>query len=149
MEISISKLQAAGHLLDRAIELYLDKRDYISAIVLAGSAEDLMQGILVLQGRSNEAARAQMVAAAQGIAQKIMPGEAVSEKDTIALMRGMFNWLRHSDKKDDPLQVAWHLDIEAETILFRALQNWDLLKGPEPARAMEFVNITSTDGAAR
>ncbi|VTU28499.1 hypothetical protein [Variovorax sp. PBL-E5] len=140
MEATITKLDAAGILLNRAIELYLDASDCVSAIVLAGSAEDLLQGILTGQGRSAEAARVQMLSSAQEIAQRLDPGGgAASEKDTINLMRGMFNWLRHNDKKDDPDAVTWHLDVEAETVIMRALQNWDVLGGAEPVRAVAFV----------
>ena len=110
MEITVSKIEAAGVLLNRAIDVYLDDRDFISSIVLAGSAEDLLQGLLKRADRLGDSARSQMVAAAQGIARSIDPaGEIVSETDTFNLMRGMFNWLRHGDRKDDPHTVSWHL----------------------------------------
>jgi hypothetical protein len=40
----ITKMQAADTLLDAAVEKPLDRKDYVSAIVLAGAAEDLLQG---------------------------------------------------------------------------------------------------------
>ena len=141
MQVTTTKRDAAFALLNRAFDVYLDHHDCLSAIVLAGSAEDLMQGLLTQQGQSQYAARRQLLAGAREIAQAIDPEHApISEKDTFGLMRGMFNWLRHSDKKDEPDSVTWDLDREAETIIYRALQNWDTLKGLEPPRATEFVN---------
>ena len=54
MEVNwYSKLGLAERQLDRAIILYLDEKDYISAITLAGVAEEILGKILNKNGQKN------------------------------------------------------------------------------------------------
>ena len=48
-----SKLDLAEHQLNRAINLYLDEKDFISSITLAGAAEELLGKILNQVGVKN------------------------------------------------------------------------------------------------
>ena len=52
MLITISKVEVAQGLLDRALDVYLDQHDAVATIVLAGAAEDLIDGLLKRAERS-------------------------------------------------------------------------------------------------
>ncbi len=49
-----SKLELAEHQLERAIILFLDEKDYISSITLAGSSEEIIGKLLKENGLKNE-----------------------------------------------------------------------------------------------
>ena len=48
-----SKFELAEHQLDRSLNLYLDEKDFISAITLAGVAEEIFRKILNKDGQKN------------------------------------------------------------------------------------------------
>ena len=49
-----SKLELAEHQLDRAITLFLDEKDYISSITLAGAGEEILGNLLKKNGQEYE-----------------------------------------------------------------------------------------------
>lgn len=51
---SYSKLELAVHQLDRAIKLFIDEHDYISAITLSGAAEEISGKLLEGKTGTNE-----------------------------------------------------------------------------------------------
>jgi hypothetical protein len=119
----VSKLAAAERLLNAAIEALLDKGDYISAIVLAGAAEDLLQGQLARGNRADAASRAQLAKGTQAIHRHFFPDEPpLKEKDAFELMRNVYNWLRHDDR-DDALERRLEWRQEALHICMRAVDN--------------------------
>jgi len=139
-QVTVTKIDAAVALLNRAIAVFLDHADYLSAVVLGGSAEDVLQGLLARGGHGAQSARAHMAVSAKRIAESLDPsGGPVSEKDAVNLMRGLFNWLRHADSPTEPSSIDWHTDIEARVTIYRALHNLDALGGPNPPRAAEFI----------
>lgn len=69
--VTLTKLDAARALLDSALAALLDRSDYVASIVLAGSAENVLQGLLEAQGA--QGARAQFVEPIRRLAQKLNP----------------------------------------------------------------------------
>lgn len=49
-QLKLSKLEVATHQLSAAIELFLDKKDYLSSLTLAGAAEEILGKLLTVQG---------------------------------------------------------------------------------------------------
>lgn len=49
-----SKMQLAEHQLERAVILYLDEKDYISSITLAGASEEILGRLLENKGETND-----------------------------------------------------------------------------------------------
>lgn len=140
MQITISKLEAAKHLLDRALDLYLDSDDPIAAMVLAGAAEDLINGLLVRVGRGGETGRGQLLPDVKALNQTFFPGTpTLPDRDAYRMMRSVFNWFRHSDDSDEPDPIEVDIDIEAEIVLFRAIENLGQYTGGEARRAAELV----------
>ena len=54
--LSLTKLQVAEHQLDAAIRLYLNADDFVSAITLAGAAEEILGKLLERRGNKHSVA---------------------------------------------------------------------------------------------
>lgn len=108
MNTTISKVEAATQLLDRALDLFLDEQAFVPAIVLAGSAEDVFHGYLVRSGK--EPARTNSARNASRISRHLAPAAPpIPEKVFVQRMRDPFNWLRHADDDADPDTADWAL----------------------------------------
>ena len=129
---AITKLEAARALLDCSLELLLDRGDYVSAIVLAGSAEDVMQGLLVARGVVG--ARAQLIEPAKRLLKANDPDAAVpSDSRFHSFIREVFNWLRHNDREGEPQAITVDLQNEAIMCAMRAMDNfWSLTQSHHP-----------------
>jgi hypothetical protein len=129
----VEKLGAARHLLDRAIEC-LQIGDYLSTIVLGGTAEDVFEGLLHQRGERRAASRSQLAEAIPKVFGHLFPGEPPpTEKDAIAFMREAFNWLRHANR-DEAQSRRLNLRAEAVSICTRAIDNlWTLTGEEHPA----------------
>lgn len=131
--VIVEKLSAARHLLDQAV-VRLQAGDYLSAIVLGGTAEDLLEGLLSQRGSKQEASRPQLSEAIPKVFHHLFPGEpAPSPQDAVALMRETFNWLRHADR-DEVQTRRLNLRAEAVALSTRAIDNlWTLTGEEHPA----------------
>ncbi len=138
--VTITKIQAADALLDRAVELLLDKRDFIAAIVLGGSADDILQGLLEKQGKTGTSAREQLIPHLRAWAAKFdLAGEpSLTDGQGHSLLRHVFDWLRHADKGDDSDPAEFDLEGEAVGVIERAIENRHTL-GKLHRRAREVV----------
>lgn len=134
MQTTITKVDVARALVDRALVMLLDEADYISAIVLAGSAEDVMQGLLNRE-RGEEGARESLVAAALKLLNPPNNPRLTSER-LHRVVRGAFTWLRHADR-DEPQSITVDLRFEAFDVTDRALENFIKLTGESHSRDRE------------
>jgi hypothetical protein len=134
---TVSKLAAAERLLDAAIHMLLDKGDHLAAIVLAGAAEDLLQGQLARGNRTHAASRVQLAKGTQAVHRHFFPDEEpLKDKDAFELMRDVYNWLRHDDRGD---AVERRLDWRREAlhICMRAVDNLFEVTGKVHPRVQE------------
>jgi len=138
--MSLTKLTAAECLLDAAIARLLDKADAVSAIVLAGSAEDVLEGLLEAEGRESEAARNQQADAILRLLRQFKDGtdKVLAFKGACSQMRFVFNWLRHADSEDDPPTLDSDIAEEARETIDRAIYNLYALEQRLPARVRDF-----------
>jgi len=137
---TISKIEVATELLDRALALFLDQRAFVPAIVLAGAAEDVFHGHLLRNG--TEPARTNFARSASRISKHLDPAApAIPEKVFVKRMRDPFNWLRHADDPSDSDTATWDLEEEAEHILSRAIENMGQLLADYPLRVDEFAAV--------
>jgi hypothetical protein len=147
----LTKLAAALHLVRRAARAFLQENDPISALVLAGSAEDILQGLLNRSGRGDEAARATVAESAPHFANLLAPELAgtVTVPGAIKAMRAPFNWLRHADDENDPTEIPADLRFDATCALLRAIQNYRALQGelplsePDTLRLLQLIGETA------
>lgn len=136
--IRITKVQAAQTLLSRAIDLYVDQNDGLSAIVLAGAAEDVLQDLLKDAGRSGSREEmAKLIVALDDV------GEGVSMNDAFGLLRYGYNWPRHADnrKGDDDFEVEIDWMSEAGDVIDRAGINLHRVTGEWPARWGDVISM--------
>lgn len=128
--VLVEKHAVARHLLDQAIERLL-AADYLSAIVLGGTAEDLLEGLLKRKGVHGSASRQQAADALHKVFLHLFPDEPQpTPKDAVAVMREAFNWLRHSDR-DEAQTRRLNLRAEAVAVCMRAIDNLCELTGEE------------------
>lgn len=137
---TVTKLEAARVLLDRSLEMLLDRGDYISAIVLAGSAEDVMHEILKAKGLEDVTARGSLVRPTIELHKRQYPDAPVPKSgDVHAFMRKVFNWLRHANR-DEPHRLTEDLRSEASMCAMRAMENFYTLNPQSPhPRDVELV----------
>jgi hypothetical protein len=112
MEFELSKIDAAVDQLDWAIRLLLDHREYVAAITLASTAEEIL-------GRAVENR------AAVGILRKKFAADfglevKVASQDHLNKAK---NWLKHWDRHRDDGKIRLELDEEALQYIVRALAN--------------------------
>ena len=137
--MSPTKLTAAECLLDAAIARLIDKADAISAIVLAGSAENVLQGLLEAEGRESEAARNQQTDAFLGLHRQFKGTDKVlAFKGACSQMRFVFNWLMNADGEDDLPTLDSDIAEEARETIDRAIYNLYALERRLPARVRDF-----------
>lgn len=142
---TIDKFEAARTVLDRALALLLDQGDYVSAIVLAGSAEDVLQDLLKRFGAKG--ARSQFVEPVIRLHRQMYPGEPpMTENGVHSVIRLVFNWLRHADSNREPPEITVDLRAEATIAAMRAVDNfWSLTRThhPREQELLGFYNRTT------
>jgi len=133
VSVVVDKVFAARHLLDQAISR-LQSEDYLSAIVLGGTAEDLFEGMLKQRGAQSNASRLQLAEAFLKVYRHMFPGEPQpSPQEAVGIMRETFNWLRHADR-DEVQTRRLNLRAEAVALCTRAIDNlWALVGEEHPA----------------
>jgi len=98
--------------------LFLDERDFLSALTLAGAAEALIGDMLKDQGKENslESNAAAMIGLVS-----VTDGASLSRKDAIATLNEVRDWLKHYKRG-----VTLTIDAEeaASELLDRAVVNW-------------------------
>jgi hypothetical protein len=137
----LSKLECAKRLIDAALAAHLDRKDSLSAIVLAGSAEDVLHGMLAKVTKTPEIQARMILAygnarmrAYHALVERMKAGQKI-EGDVAfpqptraelaaaaSQMREVFTWLRHADR-DEPQEITVDLENEAAHVLVRALIN--------------------------
>jgi hypothetical protein len=113
---AFNKRDAADALIGRAITVYLDQHDYLSVLVLAGSAEDLLAELRVPMGKGSAAAGRSE--SAKVAATRSRP--SVIPHSIRALVRMPLDWLRHSRGPD---VEAWTLEFDAGAEAAEAIEH--------------------------
>lgn len=128
---TITKDQAASQLLHSAIDAFLDRQDFLAALVLGGAAEDVLEGVLARRGRPSS--RDELLNLAHAV-----DGSARSRRSPFyTLSRSAYNWPRHNDDPDDPQEVTEDWQSAAAEVLGRAAVNLVRVTGEWPARWSE------------
>ncbi len=119
--IEVSKVDIATAQLDTAIRFYLDKSNMISAITLAGAAEEILGKLVKQQDKSN--ALEDIIEILCYIHKEVFENEPNPKKYAMA-RNGIRNEFKHlcSGKS---LEV--NLDIEAGKLIDRAINNYQKL----------------------
>lgn len=83
--VKTNKVEAARALLSRAIALLLDQEDYLCALVLAGAAEDVFEGVLKAAGRPS--ARSELAELMLSVDEPLPGEEPFTRKDAWLMLR--------------------------------------------------------------
>lgn len=133
-ELALTKLQVAEHQLERALTLFLEESDIVSAITLAGASEEILGKLLEKQGK--KPALSSMVEATVSIARLLQNRERES-KHFIALANHFRDGLKHITD-GQPLTVTREAGVE---ILDRAVENYFALTGWLSPAMQRFLQV--------
>ena len=132
MRALFTKLRAAEIQLERALELYLSGTDYLSAITLAGAAEEPLGKMVALRGGKHAL---KSDASAMGAVHVHLYNETLAERQAIAHINRVRDWLKHySDGSDIEIDER----SEAHDIIDRAVSNYWQLTSRETERMRRF-----------
>jgi hypothetical protein len=134
-----TKFEAATTQLNRALVLYLDDADYLSAITLAGAAEEPLGKLVEKAGGKNRLASESSAVAAIHLQ---LYDEPLHKKDAIAVINLARNSLKHlgggDDFEIDPKEEAYH-------IIDRALGNYLQLSNDIAPHMQRFLELRGPD----
>src|SRR5579859_5424988 len=100
--VVLTKLAIAEHQLDRALRLFLDDRDYVSAITLAGASEEILGKLLEKGGRKHSLQ--EFVEHCVTIGHKVF-GERWEEKHFRDIANHFRNGLKHITD-GEPMEIS-------------------------------------------
>ena len=130
--LTLTKLEIAEHQLKRALLLFLNGSDYVSAITLAGAAEEILGKLR--EGCGENHALGNFVSGCVGV------GRAVFNEDwPPSLFADMANHFRNGLKHitdGSPMTIPREAAVE---ILDRAIENYWALTGNELPEMLQFM----------
>lgn len=122
----MTKFEIAYHQLNRAFILFARDRDYICAITLAGAAEEIL-GCLVRDAKNGrKAAIDEEIELVSAIIRG--QGSTPVEKEVRQALTFARNALKHRNV-GDRTDAEFDLQEEAETIIDRAIDNYEVFTG--------------------
>ncbi len=125
---TLTKLQIAHIQLERAVALCRNERDFISAITLAGAAEEILGKALVDAGRESNVENS---AAAISRFNVVLGRNPIERKVAISEMNSARDCLKHFG---DGMSVTFDFEEEAYELIDRAVSNMMRLnQDPSPA----------------
>jgi len=142
----IDQKNAAKIQLDRAIQLFLDQKDYVSAITLAGAAEGLVGEMLEKNGAENA-----LISIVKGFKRLLSEEEREAlcgekktfEKSMIDDLNLVKNWLKHYFPNSESL----HIDVDSDCkeiaydLIDRASSNYVQAFGDETEQMRRFLEF--------
>jgi hypothetical protein len=134
MMIAISKVDIAVKQLETAIDLYVDRQDYICAITLAGAAEEIL-GKLV-QRKDGQPAVEELCTS---LILKYVPGADRNHIRDEYLNKAR-NSLKHANQTGEDV-IKIEVEAEVMSMISRALSNLLTLDRTVPYNAEKFFRV--------
>jgi hypothetical protein len=126
-----TKQELAEIQLDRAIRIFLDEQDLISAITLAGAAEEILGELLELQGKTS--------ALTDIVNECVHLGKTIGSEWKTGTFKHMMNFFRNEMKHHDNGLDRMPIPVEAvHEIINRAAENLRRLTGSQPEQVQRF-----------
>ncbi len=120
-----NKLDAAEHQLERALELFLNEKDYLSAITLAGASEEILGRMVDSQDQKNAI---QALSSATCAVHLKLFGQELPRKHAIGKINEVRDWLKHYT---DGSSLEFDAYSAAYDMIDRAITNFFNVSGPE------------------
>jgi hypothetical protein len=131
-EMTLTKLEIAEHQLDRALQLFLDESDYVSALTLAGASEEILGKLLESAGQTHSLAEFVGACVRTG---KIVFNELWPAKDFADMANHFRNGLKHLTD-GQAMTIPREAAVE---MLDRAIDNLWRITGRETPRMRKFM----------
>ncbi len=144
--------EAAKMQLERAIKLFLDERDYISCITLAGAAEGMIGEKLTKLGLDH-AVKSQAKGYGQLLSEEereaLRDGNKSFERTMIDDWNLVRNWLKHHRSEAEHLDINISTDFKfvAYDMVERAATNYMQLFGDITAQIQRFFDYQSQENS--
>lgn len=135
--LKLTNLQVAQIQLNRAISLYLGERDYVSALTLAGAAEEILGSLLNKAGQKN--ALEETVEASIAMEKLLLGNDGSKPKDVRDIVNYFRNRLKHYND-NEPL--GFSADYYVADMIDRAAQNYFKLTSWETPEMIQFKEAT-------
>jgi hypothetical protein len=129
--LTLTKQQIAEHQLEQALILFLDHKDYVCAITLAGASEEILGKLVEKDGKDH--ALGAMLKGWVNIGKEAY-NEIWQNKEFFELANYFRNGLKHYDD-GEPITIPREAAIE---ILDRAIENFWILTNRETPRMRQF-----------
>ncbi|TLG78633.1 hypothetical protein [Methylocystis sp. B8] len=147
-EATYTKLDIAHEYLDTAMQLYIEKRSYFSAIHLAGAAEELFGRHLPKDERiSTIALKAQIgfQVLESGKEVEYETAQKTERKKALGITLGSKNSVKHMNDDGSDSTVTIDPVVEARNWIEDALINLEKLNLPKPKNYMKFVSCRNLE----
>lgn len=141
VERTLTNLEIAECQLERSIELYIDKEDYISALTLSGAAEEILGKLLNKQGKSHwldEILNGAIRALGFRKSSLDTPEARRARKEISNLANYHRNRLKHHNKDGS---ITFKVDEEAANMIDRAISNYFKLTEGETEAMVRFKEL--------
>lgn len=126
-----TKQEIAELQLDRAICIFLDEQDFISAITLAGAAEEILGDLLEMQGKTS--------ALTDIVNECVNLGKTIGHEWKTGTFKHMMNFYRNEMKHHDKGLGSMPIPVEAvHEIINRAAENLWRLSGSQSEQVQRF-----------
>ena len=134
------KIDIAGQMLETALSLFMEGKDYFSVVQLAGACDEILGKYVNLKGiaTSLETEIAESISL-----KKSLSGRHSTVKDTRDSLNQFKNSIKHMNDSSDAI-VIMDPEFEAETMLDRAIINWWNLGRYSTPSIEKFLNLMET-----
>jgi hypothetical protein len=134
-EQSYDKRHIALTQIETALRLFREGNDYFSVITLAGSAEEILGNLLILNNKKNSL---NDHIAGVILVHKHFTGEDIDEKVIVERTNRARNALKHLMAGGFPI-VSLDIRDEAKNMLYRAIDNYWLLEESQTPEMESFI----------
>ncbi len=140
------KDEIASSMLETALDLYFGKGDGFSIIHLAAAAEEVLAGLI--QSKGNEFASGQICTAREKQISALkeihkIHGTERSEKEIGTYLNLVRNKSKHHNAKSDSNEITACLELEVESVISRAIENYVLYCQVPTKMMLQYINRSS------
>ncbi|MBI3527322.1 MAG: hypothetical protein HY067_05065 [Betaproteobacteria bacterium] len=130
--LTLTRVEIAEHQLERALQLFLDEKDYVCAITLAGASEEILGKLLEKEGKEHALGSFITACVATG---KVVYNENWSQKLFADMANSFRNDLKHYTNERS-VTIPREAAVE---ILDRAIENFWALASRETPNMRRFM----------
>ncbi|MFQ3248162.1 MAG: hypothetical protein ACI9SP_004823 [Arenicella sp.] len=121
--------------LRKSIRFYIDQLDYLTALSLAGAAEEILGAILRNSGEKPSIQK--KFESFKTVEESIWGKPALTKKEYIDSKNNTRNYLKHDSKHES---ITFNPELESRKMIGRALENYRNLYGNDFELRNEFVD---------